>query len=94
MQRHARTQRDNENGSAEDMTPDDCQEQDIRFTDVPSQRSRPGSKVKKSSGPVDVIQTETGKKPYKSIDPEEIVSNLHFHDMLQSYKNKKIAGIS
>lgn len=54
------------------------EEQDIRFTDVPSQRSKSSSKNKRSSGSVPGSAgqrpQDNGKKPYKTIDPEEIVS--------------------
>lgn len=61
---------------ADDM--EETEEQDIRFIDVPSQRSRSGSKSKRSPGSVPGSAgprpQEYGKKPYKTVDPEEIVS--------------------
>jgi len=67
--------RTNDGHADDDDLSIDTEEQDIRFIDVPSTRSRPGSKVKRSPGSADGRQTaDNGKKPYKTIDPEEIVS--------------------
>jgi len=61
---------------------DNLEGQDIKFFNIPSQRSRPGSsKVRRSPGPgsarsvqSDMTVSENGRKPHKTIDPEEIVS--------------------
>ena len=61
-------------------TENDMIGQEINFINIPSSRSRPGSKVKKGSGSargsVSERVPETGKKPHRTIDPEEIVSYM------------------
>ncbi|XP_045212349.2 protein phosphatase 1 regulatory subunit 7-like [Mercenaria mercenaria] len=69
---------------------EDMEEQDIRFIDVPSQRSRSGSKSKRSPGSVPGSAgqrpQENGKKPYKTIDPEEILAQNMESDFLKIYE--------
>ncbi|KAL4240215.1 hypothetical protein ACF0H5_001009 [Mactra antiquata] len=64
---------------------DDCGEQDIRFIDVPSQRSRSGSS-KGHPGSAGRKQVENGKKPYKTIDPEEVLAQNMESDFSKIYE--------
>lgn len=74
----------------EDDIDDALDEQDVRFIDVPSQRPRPGSMVKKSPGSVPGSagqrSQENGKKPYKTIDPEEVLAQNMESDFYKIYE--------
>ncbi|KAH3863239.1 hypothetical protein DPMN_026219, partial [Dreissena polymorpha] len=71
-----------------DHTDDDEPEgQEVKFFDVPSQRSRPGSHVKQSPNtPEDYHNGENGKKTYKTIDPEEILAQNMESDLNKIYE--------
>ncbi|XP_052816952.1 internalin I-like [Mya arenaria] len=71
---------------------DDLEGQDIKFYDIPSQRSRPGSsKVRRSPGSArsqisDGHGGENGKKQHKTIDPEEILAQNMESDLNKIYE--------
>lgn len=67
--------------STRNRTPEDdveTEEQDVRFIDVPSERSRSGSKAKRTLGSASQRAQENGKKAYKTVNPEDVVSLFYY----------------
>lgn len=67
--------------STRNRTPEDdveTEEQDVRFIDVPAERSRSGSKAKRTLGSASQRAQENGKKAYKTVNPEDVVSLFYY----------------